>query len=300
MSPTRRTDPWELTGVPYTSMRQAGGIANAIGVLRRCGLAEELRPFAVDDAGDLVLDEPTGERGASGVLNERALVRLVDAARERVLRAHRAGRRPLLVGGDCPVLLGPLAAIRDGGSTPGLVMLDGHEDAWPPPRSETGEGSDSEVAIALGRVAGLPPTLERLLPLLEPSALAFVGPRDAEEITTAGVKSLRDEVAFFADDVETSAALRAERDPVAEAIESLAADGFWLHVDLDVLTTDAFRAVDYRQPRGLSRDELDRLAATAARSPRCRGMSVAIYNPDLDADRVDARKVVDFLSRLTA
>jgi arginase len=289
---------WELTGVPYTSMKEPGGIADALAALRESGLADELRQLGVDDAGDLQLEEPAGERGPSGVLNEQALVRLVEATRGRVAQAHRAGRRPLLVGGDCPVLLGPVAALREVGSAPGLVMLDGHEDAWPPPISPTGEGSDSEVAIALGRVADLPAPLERLLPLLDPSAIAFLGPRDREELAADGVESLRDEVSFFADDVDVSTALGGEDDPAEVAIGAIATDAFWLQVDLDVLSTSAFSAVDYRQPGGLAWDELDRLAATAVADPRCRGLSVVIYNPDLDPQRTDARKVVDFVSRL--
>jgi arginase len=289
---------WQLTGVPYTSMKAPGGIADAIAVLRGCGLADELGSLGVDDAGDLLLDEPTGQRGSSGVLNEPALVRLVEATRGRVAEAYGAGLRPLLVGGDCPVLLGPLAAIREGGSAPGLVMLDGHEDAWPPPLSPTGEGSDSEVAIALGRVPDLPASLSRLLPLLEPAAIACLGPRDREELATAGVESLRDQVSFFADDGEISAAMHAGEDPAEAAVEAIAVDGFWLHIDLDLLATGAFGAADYRQPGGLAWDEVDRLAATAATQARCRGISVAIYNPDLDPDRTEASKVVDFLSRL--
>ena len=291
---------WELTGVPYTSMKEPGGIANAIGALRECSLAEELRSLGVEDAGDLLLEEPSGERGPSGVLNEPALVRLVQATQDRVVDAHRAGRRPLLVGGDCPVLLGAVAAIRRDSSVPGLLMLDGHEDAWPPPVSPTGEGSDSEIAIALGRVPDLPGPLSRLLPLLEPAAIAYLGPRDREELTAAGLESLRDQVAFYADDIETSAALRAGHDLAEAALEAMAADRFWLHIDLDALRTEAFGAVDYHQPGGLTWDELDRLAAIAANAAGCRGASVVIYNPDLDPNKVDARKVVAFLSRLMA
>jgi arginase len=217
---------WQLTGVPYTSMKEPGGIANAMGALRECGLAEELRSLGVEDAGDLLLEEPSGERGPSGVLNEPALVRLVEATSGRVVDADRAGRRPLLVGGDCPVLLGAVAAVRQVSSAPGLLMLDGHEDAWPPALSQTGEASDSEIAIALGRVADLPAPVSRLLPLLESSAIAFLGPRDREELASAGVESLRDQVAFFADDVETAAALRGGHDPAEAALEAMAADGF--------------------------------------------------------------------------
>jgi arginase len=289
---------WQLSGVPYTSMREPGGIANAIAVLRERGLGGRLGALGVEDAGDLQLDAPTGERGPSGVLNEPALVRLVEATRERVSAAHEQGRLPLLVGGDCPVLLGALAAVREAGERPGLVMVDGHEDAWPPSRSETGEGSDSEIAIALGSVPSLPSALEELLPLLDPSALAYLGPRDREEIAAAGVESLRDRAAFFADGAGTSAALASGRDPAAAAVESIAADAYWLHIDLDVLSTSAFDAVDYPQPGGLDWEELDRLVAAISREPRCRGVSVVIYNPDLDPGRKGADKVVAFVSRL--
>ncbi|HEX5894597.1 MAG TPA: arginase family protein [Solirubrobacterales bacterium] len=289
---------WQLTGVPYTSMRKPGGIANAITVLRQRNLAERLGSLGVEDAGDLKLDPPTAERGPSGILNEPALVRLVEATRERVSEANKRGRLPLLVGGDCPVLLGALAAARDTGEPPGLIMLDGHEDAWPPSRSETGEGSDSEIAIALGSVPSLPSALDQHLPLLDLSVLAYLGPRDRDEILAAGVESLRDRAAFFADAAQTSEALASGRDPATAAVESIAADAYWLHIDLDVLASHAFDAVDYPQPGGLDWEELDQLAAIAACEPRCRGVSVVIYNPDLDPSRAGADKLVAFLSRL--
>jgi arginase len=291
---------WELIGVPYTSAREPGGIADAIAVLRECGLAERLAEIGVEDGGELTLGVPSGERGASGLLNEEALAELVRASRDRVRDAHRRERRPLLVGGDCPVLLGPLAAIGAGGERPGLVMIDGHEDAWPPTRSETGEGSDSEVAIALGRVPVLPATLAGSLSLLGPAAIAQLGPRDRAELEAAGVPSLRGELAYFASDEDLAAGGDSPEASVQQAIEVLDADGFWLHVDLDVLATAEFGAVDYPQPGGLDWLMLDRLSLVAARNPGCRGVSVVIYNPGLDPDRHDARKLVEYLVRLTA
>jgi arginase len=146
----------ELIGVPYTSAATPGGIATGIGVLREAGLVETLSGRGdVRDGGDLELLEGNGLRATSGLLNERALGRLVAATRDAVAQALDRHRLPLLVGGDCPVLLGALAAARDDARAPGLLLVDGHEDAWPPERSETGEASDSEVAIALGRVDGL-------------------------------------------------------------------------------------------------------------------------------------------------
>jgi arginase len=288
---------WEVAGVPYTSMSEPGGIAEAISVLRSEGLAERLARVGVGDAGDLELAPPDGVRGPSGLLNERALVRLVEASREHVGAAMARDVRPLLVGGDCPVVLGPLAAIRDAGERPGLVMLDGHEDAWPPPASPTGEASDSEVAIALGRVDVLPTELERRVPLIRPSALALIGPRDAAEIAEAGLESLRGEPAFFLAGGEVGAEGQLAVQ-LREGLERLDADAFLLHVDLDVLSTAAFPAVDYPQPGGLSWAQLDDLALVAARDRRCRGMSVVIYNPNLDPERQSARELIAFLVRL--
>ena len=82
------------------------------------------------------------------------------------------------------------------------------------------------------------------------------------------------------------------------ALAAVSADGIWVHIDLDVLSTTAMAAVDYRQEGGINWDELDRLGAQAISDRRCRGLSVAIYNPALDADRRDALRLIDFLDRL--
>jgi arginase len=284
---------WELTGVPYTSAREPGGIARAIGVLRELGLAERLEAHGVVDAGDLDVLPPSGERGPSGILNEEAFEHLVDSAHVRVHEARHRGRRPLLVGGDCPVLLGGLAALS---TEPGLVMLDGHEDAWPPPLSETGEASDSELGIALGLFPeNMPPPLDRWGALLGPSNVALLGPRDRDEIAAGGARSIGEDLAFFRDERSLQ---EAESRAMAEALNAIEADSFWLHVDLDVLSSDAFAAVDYPQQGGLNWAQLESLASEAAQDPRCRGASVVIYNPDLDPDREGASALIDFIARL--
>jgi arginase len=289
----------ELIGVPHTSAATPGGIATAIRVLREAGLVESLgRGAEVHDGGDLALLEGTGVRGASGLLNERALGRLVTATRHAVAQALHRGRLPLVVGGDCPVLLGALAAGRDDGREPALLLVDGHEDAWPPARSATGEASDSEVAIALGRVPGLPAPLDDLVPMLTLERVAMLGPRDRRELDEAGVESLQGAVAMVRDyvAVRTSGAAASAR----EAVAALAAgsSSFWLHVDLDVLGTDEFPAADYLQPGGLTWAELLDIAAPALADPRCFGCSVVIYNPDLDPQRTSAARIVRFVSEL--
>jgi arginase len=289
---------WRLVGVPYTSMRVPGRIDRGIEVLRSRGLADRLGRLGVADGGDLRLQGPAGTRGASGLLNEAALVELVEATRETTLDARRQGDRILFVGGDCPVMLGPLAALRDHAEArAGLLMLDGHEDAWLPFQSATGEASDCELAIALGLVStGLPNPLDRLIPLLDPADAALIGPRDRAEIDAEGGHSLRGHLGLFLDAEETT---RAE-DPGATALGRIEVSEFWLHVDLDVLAADAFDAADYLQPGGLTWSELDAIVGRAIDDPRCKGASVVIYNPELDPDRRAADQVVEFVCRLMA
>jgi arginase len=287
--------PFQLIGVPYTSMAEPGGIANAISVFRGLGLAERLAKLGVGDDGDMTLEDPSGARGPSGLLNEHALDHLVETTHETVHSVRDRGRIPLVVGGDCPVLLGALASIGPG-TGPGLLMVDGHEDAWPPSLSETGEASDSELGIALGLISDLPPTLAKWTPLVAGSRVALLGPRDSAEITEKGAVSVAPHVALFLDDRGVT-----ERGPERAALAALDSIGegeFWLHIDLDVLSSADFPAADYLQPGGLNWAELQQIAATVLASPQLAGVSVVIYNPDRDPSSTVAPMVVDFVVRM--
>jgi arginase len=286
---------FELVGVPYTSMARPGGIANAISVFRELGLAERLARLGVADLGDMELREPSGTRGPSGLLNEHALDHLVETTHTTVHAIRDRERVPLMMGGDCPVLLGGLASIGPG-TGPGLVMVDGHEDAWPPSRSDTGEASDSELGIALGLISELPPTLAKWTPLVAGRRVALLGTRDSDEMTERGVDSVAPHVGLVLHDRQVR-----ERGPERAAVEAVEAIGqgeFWLHIDLDVLSSADFPAADYLQPGGLSWSELDELAAAALSAPGLAGVSVVIYNPDRDPGLTVAPKVVDFAVRI--
>ena len=119
-------------------------------MLRQRGLATALaRHRGFTDDGDLVLPAPVPVRGPSGLLAEDALVTMIGQVAEAVRAARRRGWFPLLLGGDCPVILGALAALQAERNRAGLLFVDGHEDAWPPQASPTGEAADCELGLAL-------------------------------------------------------------------------------------------------------------------------------------------------------
>jgi arginase len=73
-------------------------------------------------------------------------------------------------------------------------------------------------------------------------------------------------------------------------------DGFWLHVDADVLDDRVMAAVDARQPEGMTADELSRLIAAAVASGACRGMHLSNYDPERDPGLSCGRLLVDILA----
>ncbi len=253
---------------------------------------------------DVTLSEPTPVRGPSGLLAEDSLVEMTYAVAARVRDVMAASRMPLVVGGDCPVLLGALAAGRDRYGDVGLLFVDGHEDAWPPSASTTGEAADCELGLALGRdTTQLPSELRQLLPLLSPDAVVALGPRDADEIAAAGVESLTGVIPVIRpEELHREYAAGDLAAFTARQVEALRrrTPHWWLHVDLDVLATEELAAVDYQQPGGLSWSQLDIITTSALAAPGCLGWTVTIYNPDLDggqaADRI-VRYVRDTLAR---
>jgi arginase len=273
-------------------------VALAPQALRRAGLVGRLAAIVpTADHADVVVAAPTGRRSADGVIDTDALAATLADVRASTAAILRDGKSPLLVGGDCPILLGALAACQDvTGSSPGLLFVDGHEDAWPPWMSLTGEAADMEFGWLLGwSVDGLGPALRAQVPRVDPAHVAVLGPRDRAELLEAGVR-LVDGVVPLLDD-------RAIRtDPARAGLESVrgpadAPAGWWLHVDLDVLSTDALPAVDYQQPGGLWA-ELTTLVTAAIARGGCIGATVTIYNPDHDPGTVHAPRIVEFLVEL--
>ena len=150
----------DIIACPTNSSGAGDGVTRMPAALLDAGLAGMVPGSQVGSA-DVPDAEP--ERGASGLLAEDALTAMVVAVADRVTTAWAGGSPTVLVGGGCPALLGALVAARRQSVDAGLVFVDGHEDAWDPHLSPTGEAIDSEVALALGLVGG-PDTLHRGFP----------------------------------------------------------------------------------------------------------------------------------------
>jgi arginase len=280
-----------LLGVPTNSAGTITGVARAPTTLREVGLVDALRQHAdVYDYGDVMLPDPSPERDSvTHLIDPHGLIALVTRVRDAVASMLDDGHFPLVIGGDCPVLLGCLLAAKSHERL-GLLFVDGHEDAYLPVQSPTGEAADTELAFALGIAdASWSPELTAMLPLVAPADVRILGARDAALLRAEGVASLGDRIALVDGD-----RLSAEPASVAAEAVSPLPDPWWFHLDLDVLSTEALPAIDYPQPGGLGWSELS-LVVTTALGGNPTGWDITIYNPDLDPERIHARRIVRFI-----
>src|SRR5271169_5704869 len=113
----------ELIGVPTNSSGTLDGVARAPAVLRERGLVAALMSQpGFTDSGDLPLESPRRDRSRSGLLAEETLITMIGQVNAAVRSARSGGRFPVLIGGDCPVILGALAALQAEQDHPGLLF----------------------------------------------------------------------------------------------------------------------------------------------------------------------------------
>lgn len=230
------------------------------------------------------------------VLNGPGVVEYARRLADVVDGVRRDGRVPLVLGGDCSVLLGPMLALRRRGRY-GLFFIDGHADFYAPEASYSGEVSDMELALLTGRGPTPLTDIDGLRPLVRDEDAVPFGFRDADQVAGEGGTDVREVLPRTFD----LAAVRAMGVAAAarEALESLSGnhlEGIWVHFDVDVLDDGVMPAVDYRLPGGgLSFDEVSGLLRSLTSSGRMVGLTLTIFNPNLDPDGSIAKRLVSCL-----
>jgi len=224
------------------------------------------------------------------MLNPQGLAAYTQTLAREVWNMLEDKHVPLLLGGDCSILLGPALALKERGRY-GLLFVDGHMDYWDARLEPYGEAASMDLALVTGNGPALLSNIDGLGPYFNPEDCCAYGTRD----------HLQDK-----DFIETPYPQELERIDVKEAhargaqgVEQALArvtkdelEGFWIHFDVDVLDDEIMPAVEYRMKDGLSYEELTRLLRAAFATGKVMGMTLTIYNPNLDPQRWIARKLV--------
>jgi arginase len=267
-------------------------------VLRELGLRRRLGAI---DGGEVVPPPYSPDRDATtGVRNARAIADYSVTLARAIGDQLDAGQFPVVMGGDCSILLGSMLALHARGRH-GLLFLDGHQDLQTPQVSRTGGAAGMDLALSVGIGPTLLTALGGDAPLVRASDVAMVGPRDnpawytGDDVARARAAM---QVLYLAD--LRRMGMTAAGDVVAARMARPELAGMWVHCDVDVLDDVIMPAVDSRQPDGLSYDEMEALLRPVLDSGRVVGMQVTIYDPDRDPDRVAGRALVEALGRLLA
>jgi arginase len=274
----------------------------APGEYRRLGLVERL---GARDDGDLPAPPYEDfERTRGQVRNEWLVADYSRQLAERVRAAGAHGEFVLVLGGDCSIVLGNLLGVSgrqasaSGARRVGLAYVDAHADYASHHESATGSASSMCLAdvtgrndTVLARVGGGPP-------LVAEEDVVLVGRNPHADEPEEGRQAVaRSRILDLTRDTIRRRGAADASHVVLERLTRPGVDGFWIHVDADVVDPSYVPAVDSPEPGGLTPDELVGLLAPLVRHPGALGMEVTIFDPALGGG---GEVLVDVLGRLLA
>ena len=229
----------------------------------------------------------------TNILNANALV---DYAREQAYLINNLlsqNKFPFILGGDCSILLGSAIALKQKGNY-GLFYLDGHTDFMDVSLSETGGVGGMAASIVTGNGHKKLTDILNLSPYIQEENLWCVGNREYDD--------------EYENEIRNSAATylslqELRKQGISKSIQSFLSevknknlDGFWLHIDVDVLSDSVMPCVDSRTPDGLTYDEFNELTSYLFQNEKLSGLEITILDPDLDPT---GQYTKDFVQHIT-
>jgi arginase len=286
---------WVAIGSPLDCSGRARGEQLGGQALREAGLLERL---ACEDLGDV--HGPITDRvrdAETGVLALGQIRDACEAVRDAVEATLARERRPLVLGGDCSLLIGAAAGARRHFGRVGLVEVDGHVDCYTGADSPTGETADMDVGILTGHGEASLGALAGAAPTIQPGDAVVVGhrPVDPDGVVEAELADPRIQL------IDSEAVGRGDAAELGEAVAArlrAQCGRFWLHLDVDVFAAAAMPAYTYHQPGGLDWDQVEALVGALAASPALSGVSIADFVPPLDPSGRSAARLTDLVARV--
>ncbi|WP_349254814.1 arginase family protein [Tropicimonas omnivorans] len=258
------------------------------------------------EPGDIIeLSRPTYSpepQSGTRLRNGPELRRFNLALADTVEQAIREREFAFVLGGDCSILLGALAGARRHGPL-SLLHIDGHSDFRHPgnydPETTLGAVAGMDLALATGRGEAMATTWPGCpVPLVEDRHAIQLGERENRDADFAWPDVNTTEITRIDVFEANRSGPLAVIERIDGALAKLPGGALWIHLDVDVLDQSIMPAVDCPGSPGLSPDDLQLILTRYAADRRCVGMTVTVFDPDLDPEGVHAKTIVEILSLL--
>ena len=303
----------DIIGAPLDLSGKRRGTRLGPAAVRLAGLVETLEVLGqrVEDGGDLTFGR---ERTAPGGLrNFEPVASFLGALRSRTQSSLRAGRIPLLIGGEHTLSIASVAAaLEHHGDRLAVLWIDAHADLNTPATSPSGNLHGMPLAVLTGQESGSEGTKEReWLALLgaivgerrlRPDRVAWLGLRDVDPGEQALVRSFEGCFPATMQDVDRRG-LVGTLDRFDAWMRQSGATALWVSFDVDSLdpvlapgTGTAVRGgLTYREAHlcaELLREKLDGGHYTLA------GLDLVETNPLFDTNNQTATTAVEWIASL--
>ena len=247
--------------------------------LRRSGFFDLISPQEI-----IELEPPPYSMYLDPVSNMRNTDAIAVYAKQQVPILQRviSGKNFVLVlGGDCSILIGNALALRKQGHYK-LFFIDGHTDFMWPDLSSTHGVAGMDLAIVTGHGHKKLSDIDGYGPYFREEDTWCVGNREYDADYVAAIKETN--IHYYDLNALRKSSMTSCIDSFFTSLTIDRPDGFWIHLDVDVLDPSIMPAVDSPDPGGLNYPELISLLHPLLTHPLCAGMEITILDPDRDPD----------------
>jgi arginase len=292
--------PVSLIGVPTDIGAGHRGASLGPEALRIAGIAEALAARGVDvrDCGNLAGPSNPWQPPVAGYRHLDQVVAWNGALMEASLRELRAGRMPVMLGGDHCLAIGSIAAVaqhcRETGKKLRVLWLDAHADFNTSAVTPSGNVHGMPVACLCGLG---PDALTRLggeAPVLQPGQVRQIGIRSVDPEEKRLVKQHRLDIydMRYIDEIGMKRVME-------QALDGVDADTH-LHVsfDVDFLDPQIAPGVGTTVPGGPNYREAQLVMEMIADTGRMGSLDIVELNPVLDDHNITAELAVDLVESL--
>lgn len=219
---------------------------------------------------------------ASKIRNADAIAIYSQQLAAAVKKEMEENKIPLVIGGDCSVMIGNALALKQTGNY-GLFHLDGHTDYMWPEFSQTGGAAGMGLALVAGVGHEKLTNIAGLRPYIKEENIYCVGNReyDDEYVALAANSEMRyiDLAGIRNRGIENLV------NDFLNMIRDKRLDGFWIHFDVDALNDEIMPCVDSRTEDGLWYNELKEMLKPLVQSAYFTGMEITILDPTMDKEK---------------